>query len=169
MGSGALIFKDGIFFLNINDAKKQKEPIQFAKLDTSYDIKTNDSANGKVTVEKSTAYPGEFVIVKTEPDDGFTTQMVKVLDKDGKEIEVKRIGDNAFTFFMPEGDVEISATFVDSGNKKNDPSRGNSGYNGGSGSVTPAGTGDTNMLPLWIGIASAAAAVTLITFKRKRG
>ena len=69
-----------------------------------------------MTTGKGTAYPGEFVIIKTEPADSFETHMVSVLDKDGKEVEVKRIGDNAFTFFMPESDVEISVTFVDSGN-----------------------------------------------------
>ncbi len=174
VGSGALIYKDGIFFLNIDDPEKQEEPIQFEKLSTPYEIKTKDADNGKVTTDKSTAYPGEFVIIKTEPADGFATHMVNVRDKDGKEVKVKRLGDNAFTFFMPESDVEISATFVDSGNKKYDPSGGSStdpGYNGGSGSVTPAGTGDSNMLPLWIGIASAsaAAAVTVIAIKRKRG
>ena len=83
---------------------------------------------------------------------------------------------------MPESDVDISATFVDSGDggaatvptdQTNGTSGSSSGYRGGSGSVTSAvaNTGDTNLLPLWISIAaaSAGAAVTLIAIKRKRG
>ena len=179
---GALIYKDGIFFLNINGAPDDWEPIQFEKLDKSYEIKTSSSDNGKVTANKMNAYPGEPVIIKTEPAKGFATHRVNVLDKDGKEVDVKKLGTDTYAFLMPESDVDISATFVDSGDggaatvptdQTNGTSGSSSGYRGGSGSVTSAvaNTGDTNLLPLWISIAaaSAGAAVTLIAIKRKRG
>ena len=53
--------------------------------------------------------------IKTEPAKGFATHRVNVLDKDGKEVDVKKLGTDTYAFLMPESDVDISATFVDSG------------------------------------------------------
>ena len=169
---GSLIYKDGILFLNVEHPTKDQETIQFARVDTVYNIKTGDTKNGKVNVSKTTALPGEYVIIKTEPEEGFETHNVSVLDKDGKEVEVKKLGNNAFVFYMPESDVTVSATFVDSGVKPV-PVNPTPGYSGPTGGVVTTGvsTGDTGLLPLWIGVAAAAAgaAVTIVAVKRKRG
>ena len=170
--SGALIYKDGILFLNIEHATRDQETIQFARVDTVYNIKTGDTKNGKVNVNKTEALPGEYVIIKTDPEEGFATHNVSVLDKDGKEVEVKRLGNNAFIFYMPESDVTVSATFVDSGVKPA-PVNPTPGYNGGTGSVVTTGvsTGDTNMMPLWVSLAAASAgvAVSVVAIRRKKG
>ena len=191
---GALINKDGIFFLNIEGDAEDKEPVQFEKIEGDYYTNISESENGNVIVDKNQPVHGEHVIVKTVPDLGFETQKVIVLDEDGKEVPVGKIGPNAYAFFMPKSDVTVSATFVASEAEEEpvDPGVENDSINGQSGTLVPSAagnaingytttggnvvystavkTGNANLLPLWIGLAaaSAAVAVTLITVKKKR-
>ena len=69
-------------------------------------IKTTVSKGGSLVIDNR-ALPGEVVKINVTPDEGYVIEKITVLDKDGKEIEIK---DNAFT--MPEGDVNVSVTFA---------------------------------------------------------
>ena len=108
---------------------------------------------------------------------------VNVLDCNGKEIEVTKVDDKTYTFIMPDDDVEITATFVDSGDSGNaggntsggtsgGSSAGGSSYSGSTGGVVTkaTSTGDHNYTPLWVAVAGAAAATaaTVVVVRRKK-
>lgn len=45
--------------------------------------------------------------------DGVTADDIKVVDKNGKLVEIKKIDDNTYTFVMPASDVNVSGTVED--------------------------------------------------------
>ena len=65
------------------------------------------------TADKKEAAAGETVTITVKPDKGFTLETLTVLDKDGKEIEVKSLGNNEFSFKMPASKVEVEATYME--------------------------------------------------------
>ncbi len=148
-----------------------------------YNINTSETSNGKVNVSKTTANPGETVTVTTEPDEYFTVHRVTVLDKEGKEIDVRKTGDNSFEFIMPDSDVTVGATFADSGKRPapSTPAGGGDKKSGApSGKASPASgvvkrivsapTGDSKDVALWGAAAAAVAgtAVTAVVLKRRK-
>ena len=194
-GGGTLIYRDGSFSLRLEESGGE-EPIMFDKLNSDFEIKTAVTGAGGeiITSDKTRAYPGEYVIFKTAPAEGYATKNASVLDKDGKEVNVTRLGSNAFGFHMPEGDVEIHATFADKGTSG---AEGNTGGNaqGNSGGATAkstsggsassgskavvstvsssvgAKTGDANFTGLWAGLAAAAVgtvAIAAVARRRRR-
>lgn len=44
---------------------------------------------------------GITVTVTVTPDKGFALETLTVLDKNGKEVDVKNLGNNKFSFKMP--------------------------------------------------------------------
>ncbi len=78
-----------------------------------YNITIKEPQNGKVTTNVSKAEAGEIVEITYEANEGYTLATLKVIDKDGKEIEVI---DGKFV--MPDGIVTIEATFKKSENPK---------------------------------------------------
>ena len=76
-------------------------------------ITVNDAKNGTVSTDKKNASAGQTVTITVTPDKGFTLETLTVLDKNGKEVEVKNLGNNKFSFKMPSGNVSISATFME--------------------------------------------------------
>ena len=69
--------------------------------------------NGSVSVSPKNASQGDRVTVTTEPDEGYELDSLKVLDKNGKELELTDKGDGRFTFIMPAGRVEVKAAFTE--------------------------------------------------------
>ena len=69
--------------------------------------------NGSVSVSPKNASQGDRVTVTAEPDEGYELDSLKVLDKNGKELELTDKGDGRFTFIMPAGKVEVKATFTE--------------------------------------------------------
>ena len=69
--------------------------------------------NGSVSVSPKNASQGDRVTVTAEPDEGYELDSLKVLDKNGKELELTDKGDGRFTFIMPAGRVEVKATFTE--------------------------------------------------------
>ena len=57
--------------------------------------------------------PDGSVTVTAEPDEGYELDSLKVLDKNGKELELTDKGDGRFTFIMPAGKVEVKAAFTE--------------------------------------------------------
>ena len=80
---------------------------------TTYAITGADTVNGKLTVDKKTASSGSTVTITVTPDKGFTLETLTVTDKNGKEIEVKNLGNNKYSFKMPSGKVTVKATFME--------------------------------------------------------
>lgn len=82
--------------------------------DPSYAVGIPDKTeNGSVSVSPKNASQGDRVTVTVKPDAGYELDSLKVLDKDGKELELTDKGDGSFTFIMPAGKVEVKATFTE--------------------------------------------------------
>ena len=86
-----------------------------------YKVTTEDSANGSVTVVNATEttedgtplfYKDELVMLSIAPDEGY---MLSTLSVNGTAAAVA-VGEDAYTFAQPEGDVTITAAFE----KRND-------------------------------------------------
>ena len=69
--------------------------------------------NGSVSVSPKNASQGDRVTVTVKPDAGYELDSLKVLDKNGKELELTDKGDGTFTFIMPAGKVEVKAAFTE--------------------------------------------------------
>ena len=82
--------------------------------DPSYAVGIPDKMeNGSVSVSPKNASQGDRVTVTVKPDAGYELDSLKVLDKNGKELELTDKGDGKFTFIMPAGKVEVKATFTE--------------------------------------------------------
>ena len=82
--------------------------------DPSYAVGIPDKMeNGSVSVSPKNASQGDRVTVTVKPDAGYELDSLKVLDKDGKELELTDKGDGKFTFIMPAGKVEVKAAFTE--------------------------------------------------------
>ena len=82
--------------------------------DPSYAVGIPDKTeNGSVNVSPKNASQGDRVTVTVKPDAGYELDSLKVLDKDGKELELTDKGDGRFTFIMPAGKVEVKAAFTE--------------------------------------------------------
>ena len=82
--------------------------------DPSYAVGIPDKMeNGSVSVSPKNASQGDRVTVTVKPDAGYELDSLKVLDKNGKELELTDKGDGRFTFIMPAGRVEVKATFTE--------------------------------------------------------
>ena len=81
---------------------------------SSYAVETPTNVkNGKVEVSPKNAAAGGTVTITVTPDKGYTLETLTVLDKNGKEVEVKNLGNNKYSFKMPSGKVTVSATFME--------------------------------------------------------
>lgn len=69
--------------------------------------------NGSVSVSPKNASQGDRVTVTVKPDAGYELDSLKVLDKNGKELELTDKSDGRFTFIMPAGRVEVKAAFTE--------------------------------------------------------
>ena len=70
---------------------------------------------GTIEIDPKNATPGETVTITVKPDKGYEIGDVTVKGIDGEKIDVKRTGDNEFTFVMPKSSVSIKANFVREG------------------------------------------------------
>ena len=82
--------------------------------DPSYAVGIPDKTeNGSVSVSPKNASQGDRVTVTVKPDAGYELDSLKVLDKNGRELELTDKGDGKFTFIMPAGRVEVKAAFTE--------------------------------------------------------
>ena len=82
--------------------------------DPSYAVGIPDKTeNGSVSVSPKNASQGDRVTVTVKPDAGYELDSLKVLDKNGRELELTDKGDGKFTFIMPAGKVEVKAAFTE--------------------------------------------------------
>ncbi len=79
-----------------------------------YDITVDQTENGTATVDKEVAAFGDDITITATPDDGYVVDNVSVKDADGNEVTVTDSGNNTYTFRMPESNVTVDVTFVES-------------------------------------------------------
>ncbi|MCH5353784.1 MAG: S-layer homology domain-containing protein [Acutalibacter sp.] len=86
----------------------------------SYNVSSGSgsSDNGSWTSDKSTAKSGDTVTVTATPKDGYEVDSVTVKDASGNTFTVKDLGDNKFSFTMPNGTVTVGVTFKESAPEK---------------------------------------------------
>lgn len=81
----------------------------------SYAVSTPKADNGTVTVSNgSTARRGDTVSITVKPDAGYEIDQITVTDSKGYSISLTDKGDGKYTFTMPDGKVDVKATFVKS-------------------------------------------------------
>ncbi len=76
----------------------------------NYPVKADDVDGATVSFDKSNAVAGEKVIITVTPDAGKRVDEVIVTDEDNEIITVTKVGDNKYSFIMPEGAVNVVVT-----------------------------------------------------------
>ena len=79
----------------------------------NYKITVQPTENGTVTAPTS-AKQGTEVTLTPTPDEGFDVGTVTVTDRFGDAVEVTANPDGTYTFTMPNGQVTVEVTFVES-------------------------------------------------------
>ena len=79
----------------------------------NYKITVQPTENGAVTAPTS-AKQGTEVTLTPTPDEGFDVGTVTVTDRFGDAVEVTENPDGTYTFTMPNGQVTVEVTFVES-------------------------------------------------------
>ena len=81
----------------------------------SYSVTTpGKTENGTVTVTPKSASKGSTVTITVKPDSGYQLDDLTVTDKNGNELKLTDKGNGKYTFTMPDGKVDVKATFVKS-------------------------------------------------------
>ena len=76
----------------------------------NYPVKADDVDGATVSFDKSNAVAGEKVVITVTPDSGKRVDEVIVTDEDNEIITVTKVGDNKYSFIMPEGAVKVAVT-----------------------------------------------------------
>ena len=79
----------------------------------SYAITVEQPDHGTVTVTPDRATQGAAVTITATPDRGYQVNAVTVTDRFGDAVQVTENADGTYTFTMPNGQVTITATFVE--------------------------------------------------------
>ena len=78
----------------------------------NYKITIGDMENGTVTANPTAAKAGATVTLTPVPDEGYALSTLTVTDRFGNAVRVTEQADGTYTFPMPNGQVTVTATFV---------------------------------------------------------
>ena len=76
-----------------------------------------DSDHGRVRTDMGQARSGDTVTLTVEPEEGYLLDKLNVVSVKGREISLF-VGEDRFTFRMPDADVEVTATFLPIGKEQ---------------------------------------------------
>ena len=79
----------------------------------NYKITIGDMENGTVTANPTAAKAGATVTLTPVPDEGYALSTLTVTDRFGDAVRVTEQADGTYTFPMPNGQVTVNATFVE--------------------------------------------------------
>ena len=80
----------------------------------TYPVSTPSKAeNGSVSISSKNAAKGTTVTITVKPNSGYTLETIIVTDKNGNELKLTDKGNGQYTFTMPDGNVEVKATFME--------------------------------------------------------
>ena len=79
----------------------------------NYKITIGDMENGTVTANPTAAKAGATVTITATPDEGYAVGTVTVTDRFGNAVRVTENANGTYTFTMPNGQVTVNATFVE--------------------------------------------------------
>ncbi len=79
----------------------------------NYKITVGAMENGTVTANPTAAKAGATVTLTPVPDEGYALSTLTVTDRFGDAVRVTENSDGTYTFTMPNGQVTVNATFVE--------------------------------------------------------
>ncbi len=79
----------------------------------NYKITIGAMENGTVTANPTAAKAGAEVTLTATPDEGYAVGTLTVTDRFGDAVKVTENADGTYTFTMPNGQVTVKATFVE--------------------------------------------------------
>ena len=79
----------------------------------NYKITIGAMENGTVTANPTAAKAGATVTLTPVPDEGYALSTLTVTDRFGDAVRVTKNSDGTYTFTMPDGQVTVTATFVE--------------------------------------------------------
>ena len=79
----------------------------------NYKITIGAMENGTVTANPTAAKAGATVTLTPVPDEGYALSTLTVTDRFGDAVRVTENADGTYTFPMPNGQVTVTATFVE--------------------------------------------------------
>ena len=79
----------------------------------NYRIDIPDFEGGTVTADPAAAKAGAKVTLTATPDEGYALGSLTVTDRFGDAVKVTENADGTYTFTMPNGQVTVKATFVE--------------------------------------------------------
>ena len=77
--------------------------------------------NGTVTANPTAAKAGATVTLTPVPDEGYALSTLTVTDRFGDAVRVTENSDGTYTFTMPNGQVTVTATFVETEEPVDEP------------------------------------------------
>ena len=79
----------------------------------TYSVSTpSKTENGTVTISPKYANKGDTVTITVKPDSGYVLGSLTVTDSNGNRLPLTAKGNGQYTFVMPDGGVEVKATFT---------------------------------------------------------
>ena len=87
----------------------------------NYKITIGDMENGTVTANPTAAKAGATVTLTPVPDEGYALSTLIVTDRFGDAVRVTEQADGTYTFTMPNGQVTVTATFVETEEPVDEP------------------------------------------------
>ena len=79
----------------------------------NYRIDIPAAEGGTVTADPAAAKAGATVTLTATPDEGYAVGTITVTDRFGDAVKVTEQADGTYTFTMPNGQVTVKATFVE--------------------------------------------------------
>lgn len=79
--------------------------------DRSYRVIVDDSQEDLLLPSRKSAPAGATITIRVA--EGVNASDIKVVDKNGKEVELTKVDDSTYTFVMPRSDVNVSGTTED--------------------------------------------------------
>ena len=79
----------------------------------NYRIDIPAAEGGTVTADPAAAKAGATVTLTATPDEGYAVGTITVTDRFGDAVKVTENADGTYTFTMPNGQVTVKATFVE--------------------------------------------------------
>lgn len=105
-------------YYQVADEDQTAPPIPSAPSEKSdrtpseHQLRTVETAHGKVTVSKNRMSPDEAVTLSVTPDNGYVLETLVVTDALGKTLSLTPLGKGRYSFIMPDSEVTIKAAFL---------------------------------------------------------
>ena len=97
----------------VQDSNGNVEKPYIPPANPNYKITIGDMENGTVTANPTAAKAGATVTLTPVPDEGYALSTLTVTDRFGDAVRVTENADGTYTFTMPNGQVTVTATFVE--------------------------------------------------------